>query len=393
MPGLSLEEYERAWGPALGSSTAEKAETCRFQDEDADLVVRRDESWLVKGLFPRVGVCFLAGPSGCGKSFWALDQASRISKGQEVLGRRSFKSGTVYLAAEGANGVRARLEGLRLRVGSWNSSIRFVSEPPNLVNEDEVRALLNALLRIKKEMEGRGTRLGLVIVDTLSASMPGADENSSKEMGPVLQALHRCAMSLGVCVLVIAHVGKDAERGIRGWSGQLANADGVITFLSPEEDGTRTGVVTKVKDGEAGERFAFGLEVVLLGKDADGDAITTCVIEERNAPIRRKPSAKSSAIGAQAEMILRAYGHLEDQLEEVPCSAVARPGTKGILLSALRQEVFRMGFHAETKPCHEEEPGAIRRWAEARKKSFQRTFLKLQDAGKIAHEGKFVWLR
>src|SRR4051812_24543968 len=68
----------------------------KFSDEDADHVERRESTWLVKGLWPRSGVCFIAGPSMSGKSFWVLDQASRIANGREVLGRRSAPSGTIY---------------------------------------------------------------------------------------------------------------------------------------------------------------------------------------------------------------------------------------------------------------------------------------------------------
>jgi hypothetical protein len=386
--------YDAELSESIGEYAPERtlAKASRFQDEDADFVCRRNAPWLVKGLWPRIGVCFVAGPSGSGKSFWVLEQISRIAKGQKVLGRRSVPSSSIYVAAEGANGVRARLEGLRLRSGAWGGQIRFVPDAPNLADNEDVAAFTKALLGIKEDIEKRGGHLGSIVVDTLSASMPGTDENSSKEMGSVLRVLQDLATKLEVCVIVVAHVGKEAERGIRGWSGQLANADGAITFYAPEEGGIRSGQVQKVKDGEAGERIAFCLEVIELGLDDDGDMVTTCVVAEMDTPPPRRTKKVKDKISPQAEMVLSAYRKLRE--EELPSPF---PGSDDfdavrVSLKALRTQTFDLGLHAEMLPQKDEGLAAMKRWQEARKKAFQRALDKLLETGRIVRDSDNVWV-
>jgi RecA-family ATPase len=87
--------------------------------------------WLVKKLWPMVGVCFVYGPSGAGKSFWALHVCSLICRGLEVLGRKSVAVGLVYIASEDPDGVRLRIEGLRKKVGPVpEDRFKFVGNPP-----------------------------------------------------------------------------------------------------------------------------------------------------------------------------------------------------------------------------------------------------------------------
>jgi hypothetical protein len=64
-----------------------KAQTRTFVVEDADTICARDGDWLVKGLWPRVGLCFIAGPSMSGKSFLVLQLMSDLANGRLVLGK------------------------------------------------------------------------------------------------------------------------------------------------------------------------------------------------------------------------------------------------------------------------------------------------------------------
>ena len=200
------------------------APASRFKREDFDTLKPGDQQWTVKGLWPRAGVCFLAGPSMSGKSFWALDALARVVKGEDVLGRKSKACGVLYIAAEAPAGVRNRIKGLRdEKTGMLGGAFELIGQAPNLTDPDDVEDLHQAVVEARDSMKRRGHRLGIVAVDTLSASIPGADENTAKDMSPVLSALQRLALELDVMVLVVAHTGKDQDRGLRGWSGLMAN--------------------------------------------------------------------------------------------------------------------------------------------------------------------------
>lgn len=363
----------------------------RFADEDADALEHVEGSWLVKGLWPRQGLCFVAGPSMSGKSFWMIDQASRVAKGEPVLGRRSVRSGVVYVAAEGANGVRARFEGLRRKVGLWGSMIRFISDAPVLNNEEDVEVLGSKLREIKRRFKDYDSRLGMVIIDTLSASIPGVDENSAKDMSGILTTLQNLAVELEACFVIVAHLGKDAQRGIRGWSGLLANADGVILIGAPTDEDTRIGEIQKVKDGEAGGRFAFGLDVVLLGTDLDGDDITTCTIAPCDVPLPVIAKKQNRQVDLDMKDLMIAFGRLEENFVAIPDTIPGvKPGTKGTMLKPVRERLYSLGFRAEDRPDEDDE-AAMKTWSEKRKKAYYRALAEAIALGKLRKEGDYLW--
>lgn len=366
----------------------------RFQVEDFDTLKPGSLLWRVKGLWPAVGVCFVGGPSMCGKSFWVLDASARVVRGEDVLGRKAVAAGALYIASEGAHGVKNRIAGLRSRVGSLNGGFRFIGQAPNLTDPEDVDALRSAILGAAEDMHAAGHPLGLVVVDTLSASVPGADENSAKDMSPVLAALQTLAADLGAVVLVVAHTGKDESRGLRGWSGLLGNADGLIMLEDPAGQPIRTGSVVKVKDGVSGDAFAFSLEVVTIGEDDDGDEITTCVVRREDPPARPKRGRRSTVAETDGATVAQAFNRLFPD-KSSPVSAPGAENAFGLTIEDLRTEAFAMGL-GPTAPdlsgLDEPERNRTRKaWRDHRNKAFDRALKALQGAGKFRVEKGRVW--
>ena len=365
----------------------------KFTLEDFDTLQPGHLHWRVKGLWPAVGVCFVGGPSMSGKSFWTLDALAKVCRGEPVLGRKSIASGVVYIASEGAHGVRNRIAGLRSKIGVLESAFKFIGQAPDLGDAEDVEDLKATLLLAKTDLEAKGHGLGVIAVDTLSASIPGADENSAKDMSPVLAALQTMAAELGALVVVIAHTGKDETRGLRGWSGLLANADGLIMLDTPD-GGVRVGSVVKVKDGESGDRFAFSLAVVEIGLDGDGDPITTCTIEDADTPDRPKAGRKSSVAQANAELLRAAFNRVFET-KAVAIHAAGAAGAKGVELSDLRAEAFAMGLGPPapdyTGMDDKERRTARKNWSNHRDKSFTRAKDELISMGGWRIEHECIW--
>ena len=96
------------------------------------------------------------------------------------------------------------------------------------------------------------------------------------------------------CVTIpIHHVGKTDTVTPRGWSGLHAANDVEIRLSGIT--GTRTGEVTKMKDGDGfGFSFQFELAQTEVGKDEeDGAPVTTCVVANLRA--LPKPDAAQAA--------------------------------------------------------------------------------------------------
>src|SRR5690606_33462236 len=107
----------------------------------------------------------------------------------------------------------------------------FLDEPVSLMNAADVAGFLDAV-------EQLGEPPVLVIFDTLARHMIGGDENSTQDMGLIVQAADRIRTATGAAVMYVHHTNKggELERGsiaLRGGADTmilLKNEDGAITL-------------------------------------------------------------------------------------------------------------------------------------------------------------------
>jgi hypothetical protein len=247
--------------------------------------------WIVRGVLPRAELCVIYGESGSGKSFLALDICASITRGLQWRGRKVQPGRVVYVCAEGTGGFRSRL---RAYAQAHECEMRdmpaVIPDSPNLLKAKDASALALGIL-------SRG-QFDVVVIDTLSATTPGANENSGEDMGQVLahcKAVHKATNAL---VILIHHAGKDASKGARGWSGLKAAADAEIEVSRNEE--ARLAVVTKMKDGQDGARLGFKLQVVSLGYDEEDEEESSCVVQHiDDTPRKPLPERKPKPTGAK----------------------------------------------------------------------------------------------
>lgn len=224
--------------------------------------------WRIKGVLPEQGVAALYGPSGSGKSFLVMDMAINIAKGAKWFGYRVKSCPVVYICLEGEAGLSVRLAANRA-AGSLPKQLAFIDQPLSLLDSKDIKDLVIAI-------KNSGSDTGVVIIDTLNRAAPGMDENSSVDMGHVINAAKLIQQGLGCLVLLVHHSGKDVAKGMRGHSSLYAALDAVIEVKRTSD--SRAWSVAKAKDGADGNSHAFVLDVVRLGTDEDGDPITSCVV-------------------------------------------------------------------------------------------------------------------
>ena len=236
--------------------------------------------WLIKGVLPSKGLASIYGPSGSGKTFLAIDLLMAISTKQDWFSFKVKNAPVVYVGLEGKAGITRR-------IGAWAaknqlpapSNFKVVLDNFDLMNLFEVEELAH-------EINQSNMSQGVIVIDTLNQASPSADENSSKDMGQIinhLKVLQECTESL---VLIIHHTGKNTSAGLRGHSSLKAALDTNIEVTGGDN---RSWVIEKNKDGPDGQSFAFRLESVHLGIDADGESVTSCVVERNTNVIFQKP--------------------------------------------------------------------------------------------------------
>lgn len=225
--------------------------------------------YLIKGLIPRVEMVMLFGPPQGGKSFLALDMAASVALGTPWRGHRVKKGRVCYIAAEGAGGLVNRIAAYRSYHGIESLDVFVLPASPNFMNAMDIKELIAATVALNPS---------LIVIDTWAQSTAGGNENSGEDMGKALAQAKKLHRATRATCLIVHHSGKDVERGARGWSGLLGAADAMLEIRRNGEDRVMTN--TKQKDGVEGQEYGFKLNVINLGEDADGDAITSCVVLE-----------------------------------------------------------------------------------------------------------------
>lgn len=251
--------------------------------------ILKKNSWLIKGVMPDSEVMMLYGASASGKTFITLDIAGAIASGTPWRGNKVKQGHVVYIAAEGADGVRKRLLAYaQAKDIDLNSlDISFIAASPNFLEKADALEVAKRIITFNKNVV-------LVIVDTLAKVMPGGEENSSSDMSTVISHCEGIHRAVKAPVLLIHHSGKDSSKGARGWSGTRGAVSAEFEVLRVDNDRVLT--VTKLKDGEEGAEFGFKLSEVVLGLDEDDEDITSCYVDhcEAQPKNRRKKEPKGS---------------------------------------------------------------------------------------------------
>lgn len=233
---------------------------------DASQAVR----WMVKGAIPAESVGMLYGGSGTFKSFIALDAALHIAHGLPWMGRKSVQGPVIYIAAEGGAGLWPRIDAWHRQRGlNWRDAPLHVVPAAIDLGTDAWRVVDAAQML--------GVVPALVVVDTLSQTYSG-EENSAQEMAGYLRELGTRFRALWHCaVLLIHHSGHQATERPRGSSAIRANLDFMLGVFRDEKEMLATLSCQKMKDGQNFEDATFSLAVAELGRDEDGDRVTSLV--------------------------------------------------------------------------------------------------------------------
>jgi|GEM_PF-1339480 len=179
-----------------------------------------DPVWVVPGIIPS-GLVSIGGRPKIGKSWLALQIACAVGTGGRVFDRQVSKGKVLYLALEDSP---RRLK-LRAQKQLWPAEvdITFETDWPYLGQ--------GGTLALRKRIEGCGYTL--VIVDTLTRALGGADQMDLAETALTVGELQRLSQDLDVTVLLLDHHRKangmspDPVDDLFGSTGKAQPLDGV----------------------------------------------------------------------------------------------------------------------------------------------------------------------
>lgn len=242
-----------AFGGAVAKLMAEnklevKRSRFHFKDE-AEVDEEPDPTWLVKDLISERSSVMMFGPSGSYKSFIALEVCLAIATGQFTFGAETKKGLVFYGALEGKAHLKKARRAWRLVRGIEGKIENFfVGNAPMIGVPGEMQEFGD---EIAKRCAGR--KPTLIVIDTLSKSMAGMNENDAADAGKFIQFCDSLVEHFGCTVLAIHHTGKDGERGARGSSAFLAGFDTVLEVKAHKATKAVSVFVRKHKDAEERE--------------------------------------------------------------------------------------------------------------------------------------------
>ena len=270
---------------ALGFEVVEEARTGNEDDRTenentrelmhpADVVlddVLKTE-YLIKGVLERQSNAVLFGHWNVGKTFMVLDMAASIACGLPWFGKRVKAGRVLYLGYEGLRAMKKRLSALRDKYPMLNdrtTPFRYEGLTAPLTRPEGVKefgAVLAAFARL------HGGAPDLIIIDPLANAL-GGDDSDAMLMGALNELVAVTIKRQHCTVMRVHHSGHGNQDRARGHSSLPAGVDTEIQVTEQEVK------LTKQRDDVRGTLF-FKLDVVKLGTDADGDPVTTCIVQQ-----------------------------------------------------------------------------------------------------------------
>jgi hypothetical protein len=172
---------------------------------------------LLDGILFRDSLAWLHGKPGSAKSFVGIDWAGCIAGGLPWQRHEVPTPGPViYLVAEGAAGLCQRVRAWEACTGQPMKGVTFLPVAVQLLNRIDREALIALLAELRPV---------LVVIDTQARVTVGAEENSAKDMGELVDAADRLRLATRACILLIHHEARagDTLRGSTALEGAAAS--------------------------------------------------------------------------------------------------------------------------------------------------------------------------
>jgi hypothetical protein len=211
-----------------------------------------------------VSLGFLYSEPGAGKTFVTLDAALHIAcglpdwHGDPITADRDAV--VLYLASEGSFGFRNRIKAWLQRHNMVDVPDRFmmIEKTINFMEPEDIEKLLRTVRNVIR------SRPCLIVVDTVSRALPGADENLQKEMTLFVNACDKLKEAFRCAVVGVHHAGKNGD--MRGSTVLLGAGD--FVFKLQRKKGATVGQLHCEKQKEAPDGWAepYRFDLISVGE-------------------------------------------------------------------------------------------------------------------------------
>lgn len=347
--------------------------------------------WLVKGIIPEGEAVLMFGATQTGKSFATQDLCLCIARGIPYFGHKTRRAGVIYLAFEGGKGFRKRQLAYAQHHGldaETDVPMVVLTKRADLFSNDiDFTAICIEIDHLAGAMS---QGLGLIVLDTWSAATPGSNENASEDVSKVRQRIMRLADKFKCSIIVVHHKPASSDKP-RGHTSLSADFETTIDvdWDGDARDGNgrriRRAKVAKQREAETDVSWKFVLASVELGRDEDGDAITSCVVEQPSDGGAQSTGGGrfGKPLSTDAKVALQALREALAEHGEAPLSAMGLPRQ---ITSVVKYEFWR---RAVTGKLFEPDEDVA---TDKARKRISRLGSELLEKRAIGRANPFVWI-
>jgi hypothetical protein len=311
--------------------------------------------WLVKNLLTEGELAMIAGGTQSGKTFAALDLSMAIVRGLPWCDLKVMQGGVIYQAGEDPTGVRTkRLPAYCKANGlSFDDDVDFTLLTGGLNlwhgGDDRTAEFIAECRAIGDRM---ASPLRLIVIDTYAKATTGADEAERQGNGhrhgpgradPARDWRGRAAGRSHECGWRPSARHGQQDRQYR-FGADLPAGDHEraearrFSEIVEDADGRKVREITndikfggKIKNGDALRKpLRFVLRSVEIGKDEDGDAVTSCVLAPPAGEEIAQPDGsgnRQKLIGTKLSIAMRALkAAIDANGRKAPATVTGAPG-------------------------------------------------------------------
>lgn len=267
-----------------------------------------EPSWIIPGIIP-AGLVFLGGRPKVGKSWLALQTSYAVSTGGRLFEKQITRGDVLYLAYED-NERRLKDRAAKMQIPP-GASIRFETEWKPLQG--------GGLSELLIALEGHPYRL--VVIDTLTRSIPGVDQIDASAVGPIVSNLQTLAIGRNITIIVVDHTRKpngvlaDPIDDILASTAKTATADAILALY--KEPG-RAGATLKGRGRDIDDiDLALEFDPLTSAWQSKGDAMGLEMTEHRAEIIQFLQEEGKAQAGTIAKAINQDRGNTAKRLADL----------------------------------------------------------------------------
>lgn len=321
---------------------------------------------LIKDLCPADpgSLLLILGQSGMGKSLLVSLMAVCLAGASDMLGYAVRENvGVIIVAAEGSGTMDERNYAAKFNAGIFRKlPIRIIPRCPDLKDEKARAYLIEQINIISADMIAKGMchRVGMVIIDTVSAAFAMQDENDSSEVRRICSMMIEMGEKTQTVTGAVHHYGKNAGAGARGSSAWRDAADHAIAVTGQRDEATgdvteRKVSIAKSRIGAEGQSIDVEIKTVPLGLNRYG--------EQRSVGVMYRPNVfQEQRKGKQRDIFTEAFEMLHSQHDR---PKIIHGDHTCVDVEGLRHEFMRR--------CHGDDAANRKAWSRAREHWIDKT--------------------